>query len=168
MYWTRNAKRFSLVNKMSNKVCKALKSKSVTLEITTYKPCNLHLVFQTHIVWHRHTAWVFLTLLYSERKKRKTTVTAKNIFLLQSYPFLLSLCFPHTKQTILHLFTMPTKSCNSFSFMGAYISGKSKTLSFLFQVHLHEAWRCLMAKLLNYFLDRSFKAMLFRASLNVK
>lgn len=131
MYWTGNAKYFSLVNKISNKVWKALESKSVTLEVTTYKPYNLHLVFQTHIVWHRHTAWGFLPPFYLKKKKEKwkTKVTAKNIFLLQSYPFFLSLCFPHTKQTILHLYTMPTKSCNSFFFMRAYISGNFSSRS---------------------------------------
>lgn len=91
MYWTGNAKYFSLVNKISNKVWRALESKSVTLEVTTYKPYNLHLVFQTHIVWHRHTAWGFLPPFYSKKKRKKENQSDSKKYLLITILSFLSL-----------------------------------------------------------------------------
>lgn len=165
MYWTGNAKYFSLVNKISNKVWKALESKSVTLEVTTYKPYNLHLVFQTHIVWHRHTAWGFLPPFYSKKKKKKRKPKWQQK--ISSYYNLILSFSPSAFPIQNKPFYIYTQCQQSPAILSLLWEHTFLAIS-LFQVHLYEAWRCLMAKMLNYFLDRSFKAMLFRASLNVK
>lgn len=134
-------------------------------------------MWNTHKIWHGHRVQFFsFSFLFQTNKQKKqkqsdrrktqnkTKKNSLNNLIFLSVPLLP----PIQNEAVSILFTRPTKSCNPFFFMTVYIFAKPKTLSFLFQVHLYEACRCLMAKLLNYFLDRSLRVMLFRASLNVK